>query len=236
MYMNINPKLYALAIIAHPDDESFLFAGTSLKFADEGKTVGVICATRGEKGADRLNRNLDPDQMAQIRISELKKACSILGCQCECFNYPDGMLDQLDFEKLVAELAGKIDHYQPEVVLTFGKEGISGHRDHITIGKAAVAAMEQASHKPQEIWRVSMPASAIVDFNDHLAKRKVHHSYFKEQPLKGVPDEQLLKIDVKKYAQRKHQALKAHQSQYLPEFVINIFLEYECFEVIKIKP
>ncbi|MBX4191695.1 MAG: PIG-L family deacetylase [Candidatus Doudnabacteria bacterium] len=227
-------KVHALGIVAHPDDESFLFAGTSLKFADEGKEMVVICATKGEKGHDRLGRNLSEDEMATLRVAELKKACSILHCRCEnYFKYQDGGLDKVDNKKLVHELTEKIEHYQPEIILTFGPEGVSGHRDHIVIGKAAVAAANQSKHKVKEIWLSSMPASSIAAFNEHLTTRKVHHTHFEKQILEGVPDDRLLKIDIEKYAEAKHLALKAHESQYLPHFFLEAFSKYECYEVIK---
>jgi LmbE family N-acetylglucosaminyl deacetylase len=228
-------KLYALAIVAHPDDESFLLAGTSLKFAEEGKEVGVICATRGEKGADRLNRQLSEEEMASIRTEELQKACSLLKCICKkFFKHPDGQLDQVDSDKLISELTEQINRYNPQIVMTFGEEGISGHRDHIAIGKAALAAARLADPKPSEVWLASMPESIIDKFNMHLSQRKVHHAHFHPKELKGVPDEKLLKIDIRKYADIKHQALKAHQSQYMPNLTFDLFLENECFEVIKL--
>jgi LmbE family N-acetylglucosaminyl deacetylase len=232
---NQQNKLYALAILAHPDDEAFLLAGTSLKLAEEGKQVGVICVTKGEKGADRLNRNLTPEQMADIRTRELQTACDILNCHCEkIFDYHDGSLDQVNFHDLVATLGQEINLRQPEVVLTFGEEGISGHRDHITIGKAAMAAAKQANPKPSEVWLASIPASLIDDFCNHLEKRKVHHLHFIQHNLKGVPDERLTKINIQKYKEQKIKALEAHQSQYLPHLTWPYFLEYECFEVIKL--
>ncbi|HEV8601404.1 MAG TPA: PIG-L family deacetylase [Patescibacteria group bacterium] len=232
--MTNDPSIYGLAIVAHPDDETFLLAGTCLKFADEGKRVGVVCATRGEKGADRLNRNLSQPEMAKVRVKELQTACTIIKCaMVEYFDYPDGELDKADFKQLVQKLAEKIDQYKPAVILTFGEEGISGHKDHIVIGHAAVAAASAAKHKVNEIWLASMPVSAIEKFNQHLAERKVHHSHFQKQKLQGVADEKLMMIDIQKHAAQKHQALKAHKSQYLPRFVLDIFLKYECFEVIK---
>lgn len=232
---NQNP-IYALGIVAHPDDESFLFAGTSLKFADEGKDMIVVCATKGEKGADRLNRNLSEEQMAQLRVQELKKACSILRCRCtDYFKYPDGGLEKIDYSKLVEELTQNIEEYRPEIILTFGPEGVSGHRDHIIIGKAAIDAANKSNHKVKEIWLASMPASNIAAFNEHMIKRKVHHTHFQKQVLHGVPDEKLLKINIEKYVDQKREALKAHESQYLPHFYLDIFQKYECFEVIKLQ-
>lgn len=227
-------SLYALAIVAHPDDETFLFAGTSLKFAEEGKRMAVICATRGEKGADRLNRKLSMAQMAGIRISEGKKAAKIIKlANLEFFEYPDGGLDRVDFTKLTARLAQKIENYRPKIILTFGKEGISGHRDHIVIGRATIAAVKRSEHKPGKILLASIPASAIKVFNKHLVARKVHLSHFSHQILKGVPDNKLLKIDIAKYASQKLRALKAHESQFMPSFVLGALQKQECFEVIK---
>ncbi len=226
---------YALTIVAHPDDESFLFAGTTLKLEEEGKTVAVICATNGEKGADRLERKLTEEQMAQIRIKEMERACNILHCECTPFNkYPDGGLHKSNFQKLVKELVDAIERYQPQIIMTFGPEGVSGHNDHITIGQAATEASLKANHKVKEVWLASMPASSIDAFNDHLAKRKVHHTHYKDKELMGVPDEKLLKIDISKYTEKKLEALKAHESQYLPHFYLDIFQKFECFEVIKL--
>jgi N-acetylglucosamine malate deacetylase 2 len=231
----MNESIHALIIIAHPDDESFLFAGTTLKFQEEGKTVAVICATRGEKGADRLNRDLTPLQMAKIRTAELLGACNILHCECKkFFNHPDGALDKDNFDQLVTELTEEINSYQPKIILTFGSEGISGHRDHITIGRAAIAASKQAHPQPAEIWLASIPASKAVDFNHHMNQRKIHHLHFIKDHLRGVSDEKLTRIDVSKYKDTKIEALKAHQSQYVPHLTWPDFLEEECFEIIKL--
>lgn len=230
-----NQNLYALAILAHPDDEAFLLAGTSLKFSEEGKAVGVVCVTQGEKGTDRLNRNLPEEEMAKIRTQELEEACDILHCICtEYGTHRDGGLDQENFEDLVTELVQKINHYQPKVILTFGEEGISGHRDHIVIGKAALEAARKADPKPEEVWLASMPTSMMDRFHEHLNHRKVHHTHFHEIKLKGVADEELLKIDIRKYADKKTQALKAHQSQFIPNLTFDLFLENEYFKVIKL--
>ena len=228
-------KIYALVIIAHPDDESFLMAGTTMKFEAEGKIVNVICATHGEKGADRLDRHLNETEMATLRTRELQTACEILGCECKkFFDWHDGSLDQVNFEELVTELTREINSARPEIVLTFGEEGISGHRDHITIGRAVLSASQRATPKPLEVWRASIPASKALDFHEHMEKRKIHRLHFIQDRLKGVPDERLMKIDVRKYKDSKLKAIEAHQSQHLPHLVWPHFLEYECFEIIKL--
>ncbi|MEJ5225942.1 MAG: PIG-L family deacetylase, partial [Anaerolineales bacterium] len=39
-----------LAVLAHPDDESFGMGGTLALYARQGHNVYLICATRGEAG------------------------------------------------------------------------------------------------------------------------------------------------------------------------------------------
>ncbi len=228
-------SIYGLIIVAHPDDESFLFAGTTLQFEDQGKVIGIICATKGEKGADRLNRNLSTFEMAKIRTKELLGACHILNCECKNFyDYPDGGLDQVDFDELVNKLIKDIDRHQPEIILTFGDEGVSGHRDHIAIGKAATKAAMNAENKPKEVWKASIPASMAEDFVIHAEKRRVHHKHYVPTQLVGVPDEKLIKINVSKYKDQKLEAIEAHKSQYIASLIWPQFLEEECFEVIKL--
>ncbi|MBI4363317.1 MAG: PIG-L family deacetylase [Candidatus Doudnabacteria bacterium] len=235
--MNSSQSTYALAILAHPDDEAFLLAGTSLKLGEQDKKVALICATTGEKGVDRLSRNLTPEQMAIIRTNELKAACGILGCDCKkIFDFGDGMLDQVNFDELVNVLKQEINSLKPQIIMTFGEEGISGHRDHIMIGRATVAATQIAGQRPNEIWRACIPASLIDNFCEHLEQRKVHRLHFVKHNLKGVPDERLTKIDITKYKDQKIKALEAHRSQYLPHLTWPYFLECECFEIIKLKP
>jgi LmbE family N-acetylglucosaminyl deacetylase len=43
----------ALAVVAHPDDETFGCGGVLAKYAAEGAQVFLLCATRGEVGEIR---------------------------------------------------------------------------------------------------------------------------------------------------------------------------------------
>lgn len=231
-----NKSTYALGIVAHPDDETFLLGGTSLIFAKLGKTTAVICATKGEKGADRLNRNLSKKQMAAERVAELLKAAKLIKVkELEFFNYPDGGLDQVDFKQLTRRLVAKIDQYKPEIVLTFGLEGISGHRDHIVIGKATTIAVHASKHRPKELWLASMPKSKMKEFNEHINRRRVHHSHFKPEVLKGVPDKLLRDINISKFSKIKLRAIKTHKSQYMPHLLMDNFLYHEYFQILPIQ-
>src|SRR5712691_271355 len=45
----MTPRL--LLIFAHPDDESFVAAGLSRRYADAGAQIALVTATRGEAGS-----------------------------------------------------------------------------------------------------------------------------------------------------------------------------------------
>lgn len=58
----------------------------------------------------------------------------------EWFGYPDGAVAEASFAELVDRIADLLAAERPDVVLTFGPDGITGHPDHITIGRATTDA------------------------------------------------------------------------------------------------
>lgn len=52
-------------------------------------------------------------------------------------DYRDGHLDEVEPEGLIAEILGVVRKVRPQVMLTFGPDGLSGHPDHVTVGHAA---------------------------------------------------------------------------------------------------
>ena len=146
-----------LAVLAHPDDESFGLGGTLALYALKGYDTYYVCATRGEAGtvnAEYLNGFKDT---AELRTNELMRAAKILGLKEVFFldsrdsgmpeteenKHPDAQINHsLD------EVAGKVVKYirelKPDVVITFDPIGGYKHPDHIHIHKATVLAFEKA--------------------------------------------------------------------------------------------
>lgn len=159
MAINIeNSEKTLLAVLAHPDDESFGMGGTLALYAQRGVKVHLVCATRGEEG------EIDPEYKEKIksaaclRTQELRCAAEVLGIrQLHFMNYRDsGMtgspanhhpkaLAAQPLEKLVGEVAHFIRDIKPDVVITFDPIGGYRHPDHIAIQKATVAGFEMAS-------------------------------------------------------------------------------------------
>ena len=151
------PKQTLLAVLAHPDDESFGMGGMLALYASRGVDVHLVCATRGEVGeVDDLKGYAS---IAELREGELRCAAGILGLKGVHFlNYRDsgmsGSPDNQHPNALAAqplkEVAAKVTHYirqlRPQVVLTFDPIGGYRHPDHIAIHQATVRAFEQAAN------------------------------------------------------------------------------------------
>ena len=146
-----------LAVLAHPDDESFGLGGTLALYANRGYDTYLICATRGEVGTvdeEHLNGFKDT---AELRTAELQRAASILGLKEVFFlGYRDSGMPgtaenkhpnaQINYP--LDEVAGKVVKYmrelKPDIVITFDPIGGYKHPDHIHIHKATVLAFEKA--------------------------------------------------------------------------------------------
>lgn len=146
-----------LAVLAHPDDESFGLGGTLALYAHKGYDTYLVCATRGEVGTvdeEHLNGFKDT---AELRTAELERAAKILGLRDVFFlDYRDSGMPGTEENKHpnaqinhpVEEVAGRVVKYirelKPDVVLTFDPIGGYKHPDHIHIHQATVLAFEKA--------------------------------------------------------------------------------------------
>jgi N-acetyl-1-D-myo-inositol-2-amino-2-deoxy-alpha-D-glucopyranoside deacetylase len=119
-----------LAIVAHPDDESYSFGGTLALAAKSGWRCVVVCATSGEKG--KLDgRAAEPEVVRRAREAEVAASCALLGAEPPLFlKLPDGALPGLDG---TPEIATVINGVQPDIILSLGPDGAYGHPDHLAV-------------------------------------------------------------------------------------------------------
>jgi len=121
--MSIDELGTVLMIWAHPDDETYLAGGVSALLTDAGQRVVCITATRGEAGGD-----------GQVRTVELDQALDLLGVsEHHWLDYPDGGCGDVDADEAVQRIRSIVEEVQPDSVLTFGPDGITGHPDHQTV-------------------------------------------------------------------------------------------------------
>ena len=147
-----------LAVLAHPDDESFGLGGTLALYASKGYDTYLVCATRGEVGTvdeEHLNGYKD---IAELRTEELTRAAKHLGLKDVFFlGYRDSGMPgteenrhpEAQINHPIDEVAGHVVKYirelKPDVVLTFDPIGGYKHPDHIHIHKATLLAFERAN-------------------------------------------------------------------------------------------
>jgi N-acetylglucosamine malate deacetylase 2 len=191
-----------LLVFAHPDDESFGVAGSSIHYSRMGVPVDLICATRGEVGT----RVDVPEGISTgvAREAELRQAAAIMGVrEIHFLDYIDGELEKTSRAEIGNKILEIMRKVRPGVVITFGPEGITRHPDHIAIGKAATRAFEKFTREDtsfMKLYYVTIPQSAIPD------------GY--ESDVTTRPDEEVTtNIDISRYFELKIDAIAAHRTQ-----------------------
>ncbi len=125
----------ALAVVAHPDDESFGLGAVLAALVRAGGDVRVLSFTHGE--ASTLGVVKD---MAQHRARELMCACERLGVSDWALHgFPDGRLEEMSpdaLDKVVESVLG-----DAAIVVAFEPGGVTGHPDH----RAATASAQRVA-------------------------------------------------------------------------------------------
>lgn len=148
-----------LAVLAHPDDESFGVGGTLALYARRGVAVHLVCATRGEAGEVEPSRLEGHRSIAELREAELRCAAAQLGLeQVHFLDYrdsgmagspessPPGALAAAPVDEVAARIVGHIRRLRPQVVVTFDPVGGYRHPDHLAVHRAAVRAFFAAGN------------------------------------------------------------------------------------------
>lgn len=130
---------HLLGIWAHPDDEAYLSADLMAQTIDQGGSVTLVSATYGELGfADDDPRTLA--ERSELRRNELATAMSVIGvADVRCLELPDAAVADTPVIEMARHIAAIIDEVRPDMIVTFGPDGITGHDDHIATGLAATA-------------------------------------------------------------------------------------------------
>jgi len=189
-----------LAVFAHPDDESFRPGGTLALLARRGVRVHLLMATRGQAGSCGDPPLCTPEELPAVRERELRCACATLGVEPPLLlDYQDGRLGEADPEQVIAQILQVVRQVHSQVMLTFGPDGLSGHPDHIAIGRWTSEAFQRAE-EVSALYTVAVPQSLAT----RLAMTQI----------RAVPDEEIaVTVDVSSVWQAKMAAIRCHSTQ-----------------------
>jgi LmbE family N-acetylglucosaminyl deacetylase len=206
-----------LAIFAHPDDESLACGGLLARAAAEGARVSLVCATSGEAG-EREPGCQDDVPLGVVRRRELQEAAARLGIHdLILLDHPDGELPGEDFALFRQEMILAIRHVRPDVVITFGPDGLYWHPDHTYIHyrvTEAVAKMEQ----PPALYYVVFPPDlmpAVLEIARLTPDAPADLSFWDldTEAFGACAPEPTLVVDVGAWVAQKLAALRAHRTQ-----------------------
>jgi LmbE family N-acetylglucosaminyl deacetylase len=198
-----------LGVWAHPDDEAYLSAALMHRVRAAGGRVVVVTATLGEAGLG----SLDPEDAKAVRHRELKAALSAVDVhEHHVLGLADGGCSDVALSEGVARVEEFIREIRPDLIVTFGPDGITGHPDHVAVSMWTIAAWEQTGQG--ELLLATMTDEFRIE-NEQLHEAL---GVSMGPPLQSVSDDQvaLLVVPNDEERARKRRALDAHRSQTAP--------------------
>jgi LmbE family N-acetylglucosaminyl deacetylase len=227
--------LTLMAVHAHPDDEASSTGGVLAMYSAQGVRTVVVTCTNGEfgdapGGVKPGQDGHDEQAVAQLRLSELRQSCKILGVtDLELLGYHDSGMPEWDYKdrpeafwnvpaaEVTARISGLIEHYRPQVVITYDDKGLYQHPDHVHASVTAQAAVAETGI-PAKLYLSAMRGSDWQKLREALREAGV------EMPEMEITDEMRRQmaeteqrvtttVDIRPVLSRKRDALMAHASQ-----------------------
>lgn len=220
----VSEELRMAGVFAHPDDDTHGIGGLLALRPDV--EVMLVIATSGESGLIVDPAAATRDTLAEVREREELDALAELGrgdVEVRFLGYPDGGVAVADPETCVGEVVDALLDFRPDVVVTFGADGITRHEDHVAVHRLATEAFHRARERARaegdersfrRLFYHLLPQSQVDAFLE--LRRAAGEPVDADAPFvpRGVPDEQVhVRVDIAPVADRKVAALVAHRTQ-----------------------
>jgi LmbE family N-acetylglucosaminyl deacetylase len=168
-----SPPRTIVALLAHADDETAASAVLA-RYAREGVAVHLIIASDGSAGSGSQTYLVRPDSgpkgdaLAKARTDEAQCAAAALGTGAPIFlGFPDGKLgdypgDRTLMYRLTERIAQEIERLRPDVVITWGPDGGTGHPDHRLVSNIATQLQRAgAPGMPERLFYMYLPVESF---------------------------------------------------------------------------
>ncbi len=224
-------ELTLMAVHAHPDDEVLGTGGVFAAYAEQGIRTVLVTCTNGEQGdgpggVKPGEPGHDEAEVSARRLEELNDSVTHLGIEhVELLGYRDSGMDgwegnqardafaNVPVDQAASRLAALMEHYRPQVVVTYDENGNYGHPDHIQANRITLAAAE-ATGIPDKLYYTAVPRERIAELFDYLRSIGAAPEDPGLPPDFGTPEELITTVvDVAPHVERKRKALQAHASQ-----------------------
>jgi LmbE family N-acetylglucosaminyl deacetylase len=218
----VTPNRRLALVYAHPDDDVWGTAGTLALEEGRVSTTAVV-ATSGEAGPLAEEIGVARDDLSTVREDEERAGLAASGAgdaDIHFLRYPDGGLEKVDRAELVDRIAAVLDAARPQVVVTFGPEGITRHPDHIAIGQAATEAFHRLQAEAEDdafarLFYTAIPQGQLDRWRSQLRASGADPGD-PDAPFmpRGVPDHTVTAVvDTSSVKDRKLAAVRAHRTQ-----------------------
>jgi LmbE family N-acetylglucosaminyl deacetylase len=200
-----------LGVWAHPDDETYLSAGLMAQAVNDGGRVVCVTATRGEGGSMDEER-WPPETMGELRERELLRSFEVLGVTEHTFlGLPDIDMDEPLPEEGASKVRSIVAEVRPHTILTFGPDGMTGHRAHMDVSRWATEAFADAAPSGARLYYATYSQAWADEFVPGLNRFDV----FRPGTPPITPDDELsIRFDLPaEILERKLRAIEEHESQ-----------------------
>jgi len=232
-----------LVTVAHPDDETFGCGSLIAHATGRGVRTMVACATRGEAGTAAPGRGYDDAELPVVREAELREAAALLGAErVDLLGWVDsgmegaaaaGALADAALDDVAAAVAAVIDGYRPDIVVTL--DGSDGHRDHITMREATLAAVDRADWAVDRVYLHCLPQRLMRQWVEELRAHQPGSDHLALGEL-GTPESEITTtIDTADLLPLRERAIAAHASQTSPYEVMGPELRREFLTVERLR-
>jgi LmbE family N-acetylglucosaminyl deacetylase len=197
-----------LGVWAHPDDGAYLSSGLMARVRQLGGHVVVVTATRGEHATDDPQR-WPPALLGDLREQELKSSLAEVDVhEHHWLGHRDGGLATVPLCRGAADLVPLVQELRPDVIVTFGPDGMTGHEDHRAISAWTTEAWRRAGRG--ELWYATLTPQSQREWGELNARVGLWTSIPPVTPASELSATVRLSGPL---LHRKHRALRAHASQ-----------------------
>lgn len=196
--LNNSSESVICAVLAHPDDETII-SGTLSMLSEKGFDITIVYVTSGDDGPDETGKGLYGNALGAVREKEALQALHAIGIKNPpvFLRYPDGHVHEYA-DSVQHSLNNLFDKISPQVVISFGPDGITGNWDHKSTGYATDLAFD-----------LSNSGRLLL----HMAITKPLPPFYANGV--AVPKNTVdVSVNVSKYAKQRTQVVEAHHTQF----------------------